>query len=270
MALARIVAPLRFHRRLPGYEETPLVDAPKLAEALGVGKVFVKDESSRLGLPAFKVLGASWAVYRALEERLGDEGFGDWEEIGELKGATRTLAAALARRGHRRQPRARRGTGGAATGTRGEDLRSRWHGPGAPQVHRRRGRRGDRGRWNLRRGRRALGRGRRRERAPGLGHVLARLRAYTSLGDRRLLDDAVGDRRRAGEEKRRRTRPRGRAGRRRRLRRRRGPPLPQPRGVVAPEAHERRAGERGLPARSRSLPDASCPCPGRTIPSCLV
>ena len=77
--------PLRFHRRLPGYEETPLVDAPKLAGALGVGKVFVKDESNRLGLPAFKVLGASWAVYRALEERLGDEGFGDWEEIGELE-----------------------------------------------------------------------------------------------------------------------------------------------------------------------------------------
>jgi diaminopropionate ammonia-lyase len=77
--------PLQFHRRLPGYEETPLVDAPEIAAALGVGKVFVKDESNRLGLPAFKVLGASWAVYRALEEHLGDEGFGDWEEIGELK-----------------------------------------------------------------------------------------------------------------------------------------------------------------------------------------
>src|SRR5215208_4336510 len=76
--------PLRFHRRLPGYEETPLVDAPKLAGALGVGKVFAKDESNRLGLPAFKVLGASWAVYRALEERLGED-FGDWEEIWELE-----------------------------------------------------------------------------------------------------------------------------------------------------------------------------------------
>jgi len=76
-------APLRFHRRLPGYEETPLVDAPGLAGALGVGKVFVKDESGRLGLPAFKVLGASWAVYKTLEERLG--GFGDWREIGDLR-----------------------------------------------------------------------------------------------------------------------------------------------------------------------------------------
>jgi diaminopropionate ammonia-lyase len=78
-------SPLQFHRRLPGYEVTPLVDAPELAEALGVGKVFVKDESSRLGLPAFKVLGTSWAVYRALEERLGDEGFGHWEAIEDLK-----------------------------------------------------------------------------------------------------------------------------------------------------------------------------------------
>ena len=78
-------SPLRFHRRLPRYEETPLVDAPGLADTLGVGKVLVKDESSRLGLPAFKVLGASWAVYRTLEERLPGGTFGDWETFEELK-----------------------------------------------------------------------------------------------------------------------------------------------------------------------------------------
>jgi diaminopropionate ammonia-lyase len=83
--------PLRFHRRLPGYEETPLVDAPGLASALGVGKVFVKDESGRLGLPAFKVLGASWAVYKALEERLGSGEFEDWQEIGNLREALEPL-----------------------------------------------------------------------------------------------------------------------------------------------------------------------------------
>jgi len=55
-----------FHRRLPGYEDTPLMDLPALAERLGVARVLVKDESSRLGLPAFKMLGASWASYRAL------------------------------------------------------------------------------------------------------------------------------------------------------------------------------------------------------------
>ena len=50
-----------FHRSLPGYAPTPLVEVPELAAELGVGRVLVKDESGRLGLPAFKVLGASWA-----------------------------------------------------------------------------------------------------------------------------------------------------------------------------------------------------------------
>src|ERR1044071_8390606 len=57
---------LDFHRSLPGYEPTPLLDAPAAARALGVERVVVKDESSRLGLPAFKILGASWAAHRAL------------------------------------------------------------------------------------------------------------------------------------------------------------------------------------------------------------
>ena len=63
--------PIDFHRRLPDYRETALVDAPRLAQKLGVAKVFVKDETSRFGLPSFKVLGASWATYFALRERLG-------------------------------------------------------------------------------------------------------------------------------------------------------------------------------------------------------
>jgi diaminopropionate ammonia-lyase len=58
---------LEFHRSLPGYAPTPLVEAPAAARALGVARVLVKDESSRLGLPAFKILGASWAAHRALE-----------------------------------------------------------------------------------------------------------------------------------------------------------------------------------------------------------
>lgn len=52
---------LEFHRSLTGYAPTPLVDVPAFAAELGVGRVLVKDESARLGLPAFKVLGASWA-----------------------------------------------------------------------------------------------------------------------------------------------------------------------------------------------------------------
>ncbi|MDQ3549512.1 MAG: diaminopropionate ammonia-lyase, partial [Chloroflexota bacterium] len=76
-------APQEFHRRLPGYAETPLVSVPEISKSLGVGSVLLKDESSRLGLPAFKILGASWAVYRALEERLG--GFDPWESIDDLR-----------------------------------------------------------------------------------------------------------------------------------------------------------------------------------------
>ncbi len=76
-------APLSFHQRLPGYCATPLVDAPAIAKLLGVGKVLLKNESSRLGLPAFKILGASWAVYRAAEERLGGP-LATWKNIDEL------------------------------------------------------------------------------------------------------------------------------------------------------------------------------------------
>lgn len=58
-----------FHAGLAGYAPTPLTELPALAAELGVGRVYVKDESSRLGLPAFKALGASWAIHRALSRR---------------------------------------------------------------------------------------------------------------------------------------------------------------------------------------------------------
>lgn len=60
-----------FHVSLPGFEPTPLVDLPDLANQLGVARVVVKDESQRFGLPAFKVLGASWAVARVASRRTG-------------------------------------------------------------------------------------------------------------------------------------------------------------------------------------------------------
>ena len=58
-----------FHLSLPGYEPTAVHDVSALAP--GAGDVRLKDESQRLGLPAFKVLGASWAIERALRERPG-------------------------------------------------------------------------------------------------------------------------------------------------------------------------------------------------------
>jgi diaminopropionate ammonia-lyase len=55
-----------YHASLPGYAYTPLRELDDLAGELGLGAVFLKDESNRLGLPAFKVLGASWAVEQAV------------------------------------------------------------------------------------------------------------------------------------------------------------------------------------------------------------
>ncbi|RDW61755.1 putative Metallopeptidase (JCVI) [Aspergillus mulundensis] len=56
----------KFHQSLAGYTPTPLTSFPDLATELGVRSVLVKDESNRLGLPSFKVLGASWGCYRAV------------------------------------------------------------------------------------------------------------------------------------------------------------------------------------------------------------
>ena len=58
-------------RACPATWPTPLIGLPELAAELGVRAVHVKDESSRLGLPAFKILGASWAVARVISERTG-------------------------------------------------------------------------------------------------------------------------------------------------------------------------------------------------------
>lgn len=67
------VRPVReFHRTLVGYRPTPLVPLPGLAAELGVERLWVKDESKRLELASFKVLGASWAIHRILEEGGGD------------------------------------------------------------------------------------------------------------------------------------------------------------------------------------------------------
>lgn len=61
----------RFHRQLAAYEVTPLVSLPGLAGRLGLGGIYVKDESRRFGLNAFKGLGGSYAMFRILCEDLG-------------------------------------------------------------------------------------------------------------------------------------------------------------------------------------------------------
>ncbi|MBU0488669.1 MAG: diaminopropionate ammonia-lyase [Bacteroidetes bacterium] len=58
-----------FHSSLPGYEPTPLVSLPRLAEKLGLRNIYLKDESKRFGVNAFKPLGASWAIFCFLAEQ---------------------------------------------------------------------------------------------------------------------------------------------------------------------------------------------------------
>jgi diaminopropionate ammonia-lyase len=58
--------PRAFHRALDGYASTPLVALPRLAAELGVARIDIKLEIDRLGLPSFKVMGASWATIDAL------------------------------------------------------------------------------------------------------------------------------------------------------------------------------------------------------------
>ena len=60
-----------YHSGFAEYEQTPLHELPRLAGYLGIGRLFIKDESHRFGLNAFKVLGASYAIGRYLAQRLG-------------------------------------------------------------------------------------------------------------------------------------------------------------------------------------------------------
>jgi diaminopropionate ammonia-lyase len=71
-----------FHRSLPSYAVTPLVPLPDLAKEFGLGHVLLKDESSRLGLPAFKILGASWAVFKAVAAKCNLPLTSSMEEVG--------------------------------------------------------------------------------------------------------------------------------------------------------------------------------------------
>lgn len=60
----------RFHASFPVYQETPLTEMKATAEALGLGNIYVKDESYRFGLNAFKVLGGSYAIGNYMAKRL--------------------------------------------------------------------------------------------------------------------------------------------------------------------------------------------------------
>ena len=83
-----------FHASLPGFAATPVRIAPTASAALGVATVLVKDESSRMGMPSFKILGASWATYRAVLAKLGRSP-GPAPSLEELREAVATAGRRL-------------------------------------------------------------------------------------------------------------------------------------------------------------------------------
>ena len=97
---AKAAETLRFHRSIPVYAETRLVSMQSLAEQAQVRAVFVKHESSRFGLKAFKGLGGSYCMFRILCEKLGlDPAVSDYstfleegirEQISKIEFATAT------------------------------------------------------------------------------------------------------------------------------------------------------------------------------------
>lgn len=63
----------RFHESIDGYKKTPLVKLDNLANYMGIKGFYVKDESYRFGLNAFKVLGGSYSMAKYLAKRLNKE-----------------------------------------------------------------------------------------------------------------------------------------------------------------------------------------------------
>lgn len=59
-----------FHRTIPVYQPTPLHSLASLATDLELNALWMKDESHRFGLKAFKGLGGSYAAARLVAERL--------------------------------------------------------------------------------------------------------------------------------------------------------------------------------------------------------
>ncbi len=69
----KIQKALAFHRSFPQYSETPLAKLNQMAAYLGLGDIFIKDESYRFGLNAFKVLGGSFAMANYIADKLGKD-----------------------------------------------------------------------------------------------------------------------------------------------------------------------------------------------------
>lgn len=70
MSLENVAKARAFHESFPQYSKTPLAKLDHMAEYLGLGGLFVKDESYRFGLNAFKVLGGSFAMANYIAKQI--------------------------------------------------------------------------------------------------------------------------------------------------------------------------------------------------------
>ena len=77
MSLENVAKARSFHRSFPQYSITQLASLDGMAKHLGLGSLFVKDESYRFGLNAFKVLGGSFAMARYIAQQMG-------RDVGEM------------------------------------------------------------------------------------------------------------------------------------------------------------------------------------------
>lgn len=73
MSIAEMEKASNFHKSFPQYEVTPLTPLSNLAGYLGLKRLYVKDESYRFGLNAFKVLGGSYAIARYIAQQIGKD-----------------------------------------------------------------------------------------------------------------------------------------------------------------------------------------------------
>ena len=71
MSLSNVAKARFFHSSFPQYSITPLAQLEGMAKYLGLGGVYVKDESYRFGLNAFKVLGGSFAMAKYIAKEMG-------------------------------------------------------------------------------------------------------------------------------------------------------------------------------------------------------
>lgn len=100
LSMEEIQKARNFHKSFKEYEPTPLVSLKNMAETFGVKGIYVKDESYRMGLNAFKVLGSSYAIGKYIAQKLNkdiselpyDKMVSDEtkQELGEITFATTT------------------------------------------------------------------------------------------------------------------------------------------------------------------------------------